>query len=256
MPGMVNHGSQEMKQQNSPYIPLSRYLSVVAVCLWLLIIGCSGDNDGDAVGNTPSTNVSGFRFLDLKAASRLDDSLRRNLRENLGSDAIWRRSPLDLEINYDGFLKQHFVELYRLNRRLNYAPRERVEHDVSKLMYRYPQKKNLPFTYIELVFAGSNGEPLVFNIRAKQDGAAVVETLEDKYGIPGRIEWNGGKNHALYWRNPGELMIASVVEDRYGQPEYGISIFFVDHLKNLVEDEERQRRQMQKQKEKAGKTAF
>jgi len=245
-----------MIQKISAHIARFGRLSAVALCLCVLAVGCSGSEDGDTGGEASSTDISGFRFLDLNAASRWNDSLRKDLRDNLGSDAIWRRAPLDLEINYKGFLEQHFEELYRLNRRLNYAPRERVEHDITKLMYRYPQKKNLPFTYIELVFSDSRGEPLVFNIQAKQDGDAVIATLVDKYGAPGDIEWNNGQDHALFWRNPGEIMIASITKDRYGQPEYAISIFFVDHLTRLVEDEERERRQMRQQKEKAGKTAF
>jgi len=238
----------------------NRFLSLSVVfamgVVVLLTFGCSGKEESDTdTGNTAPTET-GFRFLDLNAASRIDDSLRGELREKLGSDAIWRRAPLDIEINYDGFLQQHFEELYRLNRRLNYAPRERVEHDIIKLMYRYPQKKNLPFSYIELVFSGRRGTPLIFNIHAKRDGDAVIATLEDKYGSAGTIDWNDGRDRALYWRRPGEIMIASIVEDRYAQPEYVISIFFLDHIEQLVEQKEQERRQMQEQKEKAGKTAF
>lgn len=238
------------------YVHLSGWSVVFTMCVALLTVGCSGNDEEDTGRDKSRSDASGFRFLDLNAASRLDDSLRKDLRDKLGSDAIWRRAPLDIEINYSGFLKQHFEELHLLNRRLNYAPRERVEHDIIKLMYRYPQKKNLPFSYIELVFSSRSDEPLVFNIQAKQDGDALLATLEDKYGPPGNIEWNSGKDRALSWRSPSEIMIASIVEDRYGQPEYGISIYFVDHIEKLVETEEQERRQMQKQTEKAGKTAF
>ncbi|CAB5079032.1 hypothetical protein D3OALGA1CA_5637 [Olavius algarvensis associated proteobacterium Delta 3] len=238
------------------YVTPAGWSVVFAICVALLTVGCSGNDEGDAGRDKAPSDASGFRFLDLNAASRLDDSLRKDLRDKLGSDAVWRRAPLDIEINYSGFLKQHFEELHRLNRRLNYAPRERVEHDITKLMYRYPQKKNLPFSYIELVFSSRSGEPLVFNIQARQDGDALIATLEDKYGLPGSIEWNNGKDRALFWRSTGEIMIASIVEDRYGQPEYGISIYFIDHIEKLVVFEEQERRQMQKQTEKAGKTAF
>lgn len=243
-------------QKISKYHWLTIWALILPTCIAILTAGCSSKDESDTSRGTSPTSAVGFRFLDLNAASRLDDALRGELRERLGSDAIWRRTPLDIEINYDGFLKQYFDELYRLNQRLNYAPRERVEHDITKLMYRYPQKKNLPFSYIELIFSNNGGAPLVFNIEAKRDGDAVVATLEDKYGTPGKITWNSGRDRALFWRKPGEIMIASIVADQYGQPEYGISIFFTEHIENLVENEEEERRQLQKEKEKAGKTAF
>jgi len=245
-----------MMQKISKYLQSYIWALILPICLAILTVGCSGKEESDTTPGKSESGNAGFRFLDLNASSRLDDPLRGKLREKLGSDAIWRRSPLDIEINYDGFLKQHFDELDRLNQRLNYAPRERVEHDITKLMYRYPQKKNLPFSYIELIFHNNGGAPLVFNIEAKRDGDAVVATLEDKYGSPGKITWNSGKDRALFWRKPGEIMIASIVADQYGQPEYGISIFFTDHIENMVETEEEERRQLQKEKEKAGKTAF
>ena len=245
-----------MMQKTTLHIRLTIWSLILSMCLTILTVGCTGKEDSDATRDTSQSSSAGFRFLDLNAASRLDDSLRRELREKLGSDAIWRRVPLDIEINYDGFLKEHFDELYRLNQRLNYAPRERVEHDITKLMYRFPQKKNLPFSYIELIFYNNGRAPLVFKIEAKRDGDAVVATLEDKYGPPGQITWNSGRDRALFWRKPGEIMIASIVADQYGQPEYGISIFFTDHIKSMVETEEEERRQLQKEKEKAGKTAF
>ena len=111
-----------------------------------------------------------FTFFDLGVDSELTDNIRDELRDKLGSDAIERRSPLDLTINYKGFIQQYFKELDELNKRLNFPPGERVEHNTIKLRYRYAQRKKVPFKYVELVFSGYTEKPLLFKISSRKEG--------------------------------------------------------------------------------------
>ena len=240
-----------MAENISKILKLS-LLSAIALALFCLA-GCGGGEDAPAPESAPA---DGFTLFDLTAGSRFDAKLRDTLREKLGSDAITRRGTLDLEIAAADFYKEHLPDLHDLNGRLNYSPRERIEHSVTKLMYRYPSRKNVPFDFVELVFSNDSGKPLTFLIAAGKEGASVIGALEDRYGEARRLAGADGGEKARFWRRPGELLIVTVVQDQFGNEEYRIQLHFLAHLTKLVRTEEEERLSRQREKEKAVRKVF
>jgi hypothetical protein len=217
--------------------------------------GC-GENPETPAGGGKAPPIETFTFFDLGRNSQFSPKIRASLAEWLGNDAIETRGILNLETNYRGFLQAHLPEVDRLNRRLNYLPVERVEHDLVKLMYRYPHKKNAPFDYIELVFAEPSRKPIFFHIRFKADDAGTVEALKTKYGPPEVVDWEQENGQSLVWRKDSDVLMASRVPDQFGVPDHHIVIYFTDNLKEMLDAEQRGREQRSKDRQAAGKTAF
>ncbi len=229
------------------------FLAAAVFCVGLL--GCSDEKPAQDSSAT-SSEVRGFTFFELTSASRFSSELRSDLEKRLGSDGISRRSPLDLEIPPQDFVKTHFPRVHALNSRLNFSPRERIEHNITRLMYRYPEKKQLPFSFVELVFSNYNDKPLVFHTTAKEEGATVIQTLRDKYGKPSAAQWDDGNQKALFWRKPGELMVVYALRDRFGNPEYQVQLLFLENIEELVRTEEKEREASDREKKKAVRDAF
>ena len=178
------------------------------------------------------------------------------MKSKLGRDAIERRSILDLEINYRGFLKKYFPKIDALNQKLNSPLGERVEHNTVKLMYRYAQEKNVPFNLIELIFSDYTKTPVLFKINFKVDESNTVATLQEKYGLPQTIEWGEDNGKSLYWEKNGDVLVASRIPDRFGNIEHQIVIYFIGNLNQLVETEKKEREAQELQRAKTGKKAF
>ena len=51
-------------------------------------------------------------------------------------------------------------------------------------------------------------------------------------------------------------MIAAETRDRFANPEYHITFYFLENIDALLKVEEKGRLSLRKEKEKAGKTAF
>ncbi len=221
----------------------------------LFFLNCGEQTDPQAPGPSPS-NTQGFTFFELTAESRLTSNLRKDLEKKLGSDAITRKSPLDLAIAPETFLRENFPKVHALNRRLNYSPRERIEHNVTKLMYRYPGRKQVPFSFVELIFSNYTGKPLVFHTSAKQEGATAIQTLEEKYGEPRVAQWDEGRQKVLYWRKEGELMAVYALRDRFGNPEFRVQLLFFEALEELLRTEEKEREALDQEKKDAVRDAF
>ena len=172
------------------------------------------------------------------------------------NDAIAKRSLLDLEINYPGFLQEYFPALQALNLQLNPPTRARVDHNILKLMYRYARKKNLPFDYVELIFSNYSQLPLLFKIDFKEDEANVVQTLKTKYGEPRLIDWKDNTGQSMYWRKNKDVLIVSLVPDQFGNPEYQIRIFFVENIQALLKQEMTDKEKQEQRRAKSGQQAF
>ena len=230
---------------------------VLGIIVAVVIIFAGNDY---TTGNSKSALVlksqEGFTFFDLGVDSELADNMRGELRDKLGSDAIERRSPLDLTINYQGFIQQYFKELDQLNKRLNFPPGERVEHNIIKLMYRYAQRKKVPFKYVELVFSGYTKKPLLFKISSKKEGSLIIETIREKHGEPKTINWEQKEARSLYWEKDKSILVISISKDRYGDPEYHTVIYFTPNIEALLSKEEQVARQREEEIRKKGKTAF
>jgi hypothetical protein len=219
------------------------------------VSGC-GDNPEAPAGGGTAPAIETFTFFDLGRNSQFSQKIRASLTDWLGNDAIETRGILNLETNYPGFLQAHLPEVDRQNHRLNYLPRERVEHDFVKLMYRYPHKKHVPFDYIELVFAEPSRKPILFRIRLKADDAGTVDALKKKYGPPKVIDWEQENGQSLVWRKDSDVLMVSRVPDQFGVPDHHIVIYFIDNLKKMLDAEERGREQKLRDSKAAGKAAF
>jgi hypothetical protein len=228
-------------------------LGIIFFCgLWL-----SCDDGQKSPPTAPASDASaGFTFFNLGKNTRLSGRVREDLSEKLGRDAIAERNIIDLEINYRGFLSTYFPALNRLNQRLNFPPGERVDHNTVKLMYRYAQKENFPFDYVELVFSNYTKTPLLFRIHFRRDEAGIVNTLKNKYGPPRMIDWQEQNGQSMVWERDGDFLIVSLVPDQFGNPEYQISIYFVDNLTQLVETEKKEEEKREAQRARSGKKAF
>ena len=220
-----------------------------------LFVSCN-DSREPAAEKPQSPGLESFTFFNLGRNTRLTDAVRDDLEEKLGRDAIERRSILNLEINYNGFLKKYFPELDRMNHKINYPPRERVEHNTVKLMYRYAQKKNVPFKFVELIFSGYTETPILFRVNFIKDEADIIKTLEQKYGKPQIIDWQEENGQSMFWEQNNDFLIVSRVPDQFGKPEYQLVIYYIDNLENLIETERKEKEQKEQQEAKKGKAAF
>ena len=221
----------------------------------LLIMAC-GDQPDSAPPQPATHSKETFTFFDVGRNSELNSGLRRDLKNVLGDVAIESRNIIDLDVNYRGFLKEHFPDIDKLNRQLNSPIGERVDHNTVKLMYRYARKKNVPFDYIEFVFSEYSKTPVLINIRFKIDEADTLANLEKKYGSPQTITWEQPQAKALYWRKDGDLLMVSLVPDQIGVPRYRISIYYTSNLKNLVATEQMEDQRKREPRKESGKTAF
>ena len=220
-----------------------------------ILISC-GDNRESAETVPATVKPESFTFFELGTNTKLSEDIRTDLGNKLGRDAIERRSILDLNTNYPGFIQKYLPKINELNRIINFPPGERVEHNTVKLMYRYAQKKNAPFDYVELVFSEYTKTPLLFKINFQIDETGIVETLKTKYGPPQVIDWKEENGKSMVWRKNMDLLLISLVPDQFGQHEYQIVIYFVQNFNQLIEIEKNELKKREQQRATSGKTAF
>ncbi len=238
---------------------LQNKITIICALFSLLSISIltSCSDNRESTETVPATVKSeSFTFFDLGTNTKLTEDIREDLGNKLGRDAIERRSILDLNTNYAGFIQKYLPNIDELNREINFPPGERVEHNTVKLMYRYTHRKNAPFDYVELVFSEYTKTPLLFKINFQLDETGIVETLKTKYGPPQVIDWMEENGKSMVWRKNMDLLLVSLVPDQFGQHEYQIVIYFVQNLKQLIEIEKNEFKMREQQRTKSGKTAF
>lgn len=229
--------------------------SLFSLLSFSILISCGGNQESDNA-IPPTTITESFTFFELGTNTVLTEQVRNDLSDKLGSDAIERRSILNLDTNYEGFIAKHLPEINKLNQKINFPPGERVEHNTVKLMYRYARKKNAPFDFVELVFSEYTKTPLVFKINFKRDETGIVETLKTKYGPPQMIDWQEENGRSMVWLKNSDLMMVSMVPDQFGRHGYQIVIYFVRNLTKLIEIEKNEKTKKERQRAKSGETAF
>ena len=233
-------------------VQLSAVILLVLIMVLVLIFTMGGNDISDRSEQAPKS----FTFFGVGANTLFSKILRKELGDKLGSDAIEYRNIIDLEINFKGFLERYFPDLNALNRRLNYPVGERVEHNTIKLMYRYAQKKDLPFHYIELLFSNYTYKPLFIKIASKKDVSEIIDSIQEKYGQPVAIDWQHGNGQSMHWINKRDILIVSIAADRRGDLIYHITIYYVDNMAELSDTEEKERRLREEKRKQAGKAAF
>ncbi|MCP4576305.1 MAG: hypothetical protein GY846_08485 [Deltaproteobacteria bacterium] len=236
--------------RRGPLMLLKMWLIAILLCLNL---GCS--NEDSKTPQQPKI-IKGFAFFDLGANSRYSNAVRRKLGEKLGSDAISRQNVIDLTIYSDDFFRKHFPQLFKLNRELNLPEGERIEHNTTKLMYRYARLKETPFNDISLYFSNDTGKPLFFKISAGPDAAAIVETIKKKYGPPEQFQWQDKEGHTIFWKDHKDFFVVSSTKDRLGDPEYLFCIYYVNNLEEMLTMEKAGNQTKQEKIREAGESAF
>ena len=221
--------------------------------IFLTALACSSEEKLE----TPQQEASaGFTFFDIHSHTIYSKQLREHLADTLSSDAVEYRSIVNLEIVEKGFLQQNFPLLDELNRRLNHPPGERVEHPTVKLMYRWAARKNLPFSYVELLFAEDTRKPLYVKIESTRDISDIIDSLSDKYGRPATLPLEANRGEIRYWKSNRDVFLAAVLTRRNERPLYRMMIYFTDNLEEFIQAEE-QKRQVQEEKQKReGRSAF
>ncbi len=217
--------------------------AVGALCLLGIVVALIlGRDPSPPPQPTPSGPAEGFTFFDIGRNTPLTPPLRDRLEKELGPAVAERWADLDLNINYPGFLEEHFPELADLNGKLkDEENRPRPEEKPVKLTFRHTSGKETTFKQVDLVFSPYSRHPIFFRIRPKKgEGAALVKTIEKKYGPPGGIQWDdeitwdGRSGETLVWRRDGDLLTVTISPDRYGDPSYLIAIFYAKNLKKTA----------------------
>ena len=206
------------------------WVAVFWIAGLIILTGCG--KEGAQSSPPAAGRIESFTFFNLGRNTVIDDTIRGRLEGELGAVAVERRGILDLASDGRRFLAEHLPDLDRLNRLLNKDYRERVEHDVLKLMYRYPGRTSPAFETARLVFDFDSGHPLHFEITANQAGAEILEVLKDKYGPPQQIEDTTGP--VLHWEKQDDRLVVLPRRNRLGQPEYLIRIYFVANIEAVL----------------------
>jgi len=236
--------------QNKKIMLLGGLLLLSAIVLLIIL---AGDNP-DQKASAPADTSEGFSFLGLHADTVLTEAVKDMLGKQLGPVAVESKSILDLEMHRPGFLKKNFPALNELNLRLNYEKglKIRKEHHTVKLIYRYSPS----FNYVELFFSGDALKPLLFRIKAKQDGKDILATLQEKYGAPREVPWDNPDGKSLAWQQDKDVLILSLFLDRKGNPGYEILICHVKNLEMLLKREANAENRRQQDRLPAGPSAF
>jgi len=236
-----------------------KIVSIISGIVLLIIIGIIlfkfiDKTTPDSIPTVSDAIVRGFTFLDMHADSILTDSARDRLRKSLGSEAIEKKTVLDLEMHYPGFLENYFPDLNELNKQLNFegGRRTRIEHNTTKLIYRY----STTFHYVELFFSNDTQKPLLFRIKAKRDGMDYLATLQQKYGEPREVVWQNQKGRSLFWTLDQDVLILSLFVDQYDQPQFEIMICHAENIEDLLTTEKKESRQRKSEKTGAGRKLF
>ena len=238
-----------MKRQR-PFILLPLWLVATLI---FLNLGCNNEKPK----STPQPKViQGFAFFDLGANSHYSSAVRRKLGRKLGSDAISRQNVIDLTINSNAFFKKHFPQLFNLNHQLNQPEGQRVEHNTTKLMYRYARLKETPFMDVMLYFSNDTGKPLFFKISAGPGAAAIVETIKEKYGPPEEFEWDDKDGRTIFWKDDKDFFVVSSTKDRLSNPKYLFYIYYVNNLEKMLATEKARKLPEQEKIREAGESAF
>ncbi len=229
----------------------------IALMVFSLVILLSCGENQESTDPAPLTsNEQSFTFFDLGKHTKLSKSVRNGLTDKLGRDAIQRRNIINLEINDSGFLKAHFRFLVQLIRQLTFPPRERVEHNTVKLMYRYARKIDVPFDLVELFFSDYDQKPILFKIFFKTDEANTVQALKEKYGPAATITWPRENGRSMVWQKSGDTLILNFLPNRFGGYDHQIVIYYIDNLKQLIDRERKEKEARELQRSKTGKKAF
>jgi len=250
--------SMRFFQSRKFYFFIGAILLVVLTAIGFFLFG-NNDSDGtdQPVKQTSESRPSGgFTFFDIGPTSIFSGKIREVLEKQLGPSVLETNGLIDLTIKYRSFFERNFPDLFRLHMRLNDETGARVEHNIIKLTFRYAQRKNTPFFYVELIFSNFSKKPLFFRIKSKKEGAIIVDKFKKKYGKSMRIDQADTEDTTLYWKDNKDYLVVNMTKDRFGAPEFHIMIYYVENIEELISTEEKEKSRQQEVRKKAGQIAF
>jgi len=206
-------------------------LPVAAGALWL-VLGTSIRTGSKAP--LPEAPATGFAFMDLGGQAVLSPSLRQYLDERLGDGAIERIGTIDLSFDHRSIFQDLLPDIAELDQALNSSPRERIEHPVVRLTYRYPEHRGTPFDLVQLIFARHDNRPLCFRVTFVREREGASQALIQKYGDPATDHPLDGGGSLKRWNAEGQAMVLLKSPDRIGRPVTHVMIYFTDAIKALL----------------------
>ena len=114
--------------------------TLFSLLFFSILISC-GDNQESGKTIPVTAKPESFTFFELGTNTQLTEQIRQQLGDKLGNEAIERRGILNLNTIYEGFIEKNLPQINELNRKINFPPGERFEHNTVKLMYRYPRTR-------------------------------------------------------------------------------------------------------------------
>ncbi len=182
----------------------------------------------------------GYTLFGIGGNSVFSKQTRGALVKKLGGDRIDDWSPVDFVDKGAPFIGKSVPDLVELNRRLNYDGGARAGMATIKVSYRYARSRKLPFDSVRVVFSNFSKRPLFIKARLKREGASFVDLLMGRHGEP-RVENRDAGGTRYIWENSGEFLFINMNRDRQGRPEYRVSIYFMDNIRDLTGKVEEER---------------
>jgi len=232
------------------------FLAIPAAIFLFMMAASQKDRSAGTVFNSDEVRGETFTFFDIGTNTLLTEALREALSGKLGDETIVKRSPIDLSMNYRGFLQQYAGQLYDLNIALNDPSGARIEHNATILTYRYPPKDRTAFDFISLMFSNYSHKPLVFVIRAGKESLTILNVLTSKYGEPKIHQWEKHQGKSYHWQKGKDVLILSSTVNRIGHPEFSIHIYFVNNIEELIVTEKKEALKLEQERKQIDREAF
>jgi len=214
-----------------------KLLGCLAVLVCLAFLAACG-NEAEPPASAPKiSRDASFTFFNIGKNTRITGRVRGDLKKILGDAAVERRGVVNLTVNYNTFLEEHFPTLDRMNRQLNSDIGLRVKHPVTRLMYRYARQQGLPYDLVEVHFSEKSKQPILIRINFKSANPETLKTLMEKYGPSRKYTWGQEKGSSRVWQKGGDYLFYSVIPRRGNKVEYRIAIYFTAAVEALVQSE-------------------
>ncbi len=204
----------------------------------------------------PETDPDAFTFFSIGPDTTLTDGLTAYLETRLGSGAMESRTTIDLTLPGIYAFADHFPRLHALHQTFNHGSGRRVEHDTTRLTYRYARKNKGLFDIVRLVFSREDKKPLYFHLYVKRDGDAFIRTLREKYGPPRQIAPPDSQGPVYFWKRPSEVLVVSVTPNRSGYDEYHFGIYYLENLDLLADRERLEKERMKRERDAGARRVF
>ena len=237
---------------------LSGFFIVIIVALMMIIVFTPQEikKAKEVINIATEADTKSFTFFDISTDTALTETIRKTLSDQLGSETVAESSPIDLSMNYQGFLQKYSKELSELNYKLNDTTGARIEHNTFTLTYRYPPKDKTLFDYVRLMFSNYSKKPLLFIISAEKEASTILDTLIAKYGEPKINNWDEKQGVSYHWQKGEDILILSQSLNRIGNPEFNIHIYFEHNINELLLTEKREVLKKEQEQRRVDREAF